>query len=58
MVVKHQIAVNAGGIDCNYTGEIKVVLANMGDQDYRIHKGDRIAQLIMESQFLQSQVNT
>jgi len=48
MAVKHQIAVNAGGIDSDYTGEIKAVLANMGDQDYQIRKGDRIAQLIAE----------
>jgi len=48
MAVKHQIAVNAGVIDSDYTGEIKVVLANMSDQDYQIQKGDRIAQLIAE----------
>ena len=48
MAVKYQIAVNAGVIDSDYTGEIKVVLANMSDQDYRIQKGDRIAQLITE----------
>jgi len=48
MAVKHQIAVNAGVIDSDYTGEIKVVLANMGDQDYPIRKSDRIAQLITE----------
>jgi len=48
MAVKHQIAVNAGVIDSDYTGEIKVVLANMGDKDYRILKGDQIAQLITE----------
>jgi len=48
MAVKHQIAVNAGVIDSDYTGEIKVVLANMGDQDYQIRKGDRIAQLITD----------
>jgi len=48
MAVKHQIAVNAGVIDSDYTGEIKVVLANMRDQDYQIQRGDRIAQLIME----------
>jgi len=48
MAVKHQIAVNARGIDSDYTGEIKVVLANMSDQDYQIQKGDRIAQLIAE----------
>jgi len=48
MAVKHQIAVNAGVIDSDYTGEIKVVLANMSDQDYQIQKGDRMAQLITE----------
>jgi len=48
MAVKHHIAVNAGVIDSDYTGEIKVVLVNMGDQDYPIRKGDRIAQLITE----------
>jgi len=48
MAVKPQIAVNADVIDSDYTGEIKVVLANMSDQDYQIQKGDRIAQLITE----------
>jgi len=48
MAVKHQIAVNAGVIDSNYTSEIKVVLANMSNQDYQVPKGDRIAQLIVE----------
>jgi len=40
MAVKHQIAVNAGVIDSDYTGELKVVLTNMSDQDYQIQKGD------------------
>ena len=46
--VKHQIAVNAGVIDSDYAGEIKVVLDNMGDQDYQIQKRDQIAQLMRE----------
>jgi len=48
MAVKHQIAVNAGVIDSDYTVEIKVVLANKGNQDYQVKNGDRIAQLITE----------
>jgi len=48
MAVKYQIAVNAGVIDTDYTGEIKVVLANMGNQDYQVKNGDWIAQLITE----------
>jgi len=38
---------NAGVIDSDYRGEVKVVLANIGDQPYRVEKGDRIAQLII-----------
>jgi len=49
MAVKHQIAVNAGVIDSDYTGKIKGVLANMSNQDDRIQNGDRIAQLITET---------
>jgi len=49
MAVKHQIAVNAGVIDSDYTGEIKVVLANMANQDYQVKNRDRIAQLIKET---------
>ena len=48
IAVKHQIAVNADVIDSDYTGKIKVALANMGDFDYRIQNGDQITQLIME----------
>jgi len=40
MAVKHQIAVNAGVIESDYTGEIKVVVVNMSDQDYHIRQGD------------------
>jgi len=48
MAVKHQITVNAGVIDSDYTGEIKVVLVNMGNQDYQVEKGDQKGQLITE----------
>jgi len=39
---------NAGVIDYDYRGEVKVVLANLGDEPYRVKKGDRIAQLSIE----------
>jgi len=39
---------NAGGIEFDYSGEVNVILANLGDQPYRVEKGDRIAQLIIE----------
>ncbi len=37
----------AGVIDADYTGEIKVVLINHGQEDVRIYKGDKIAQLVI-----------
>ena len=48
MAVKHQVAVNVGVIYSDHTCKVKVVLANMSDQDYQIQKGDRITQLIAE----------
>jgi len=36
-----------GTIDSDYRGEIKVILANLGDEDFVISKGDRIAQIIL-----------
>ena len=41
--VKHRLMTNAGVIDADYRGEIKVVLVNQGNQPYRVEKGDRIA---------------
>ena len=42
------LAVNAGVIEADYTGEIKIILVNFGTKEYEIHKGDKIAQLIVE----------
>jgi len=48
LAVKHRLRTNAGIIDSDYRGEVKVVLANLGDQPYQVEKGDRIAQLFIE----------
>jgi len=48
LVVKHQLMTNAGVIDSDYRGEVKVVLANLGDQPYRAEKGDRSTRLLIE----------
>jgi len=49
LAVKHGITVvNAPGtIDADYRGEVKVGLINLGKEPYQIHRGDRIAQLIL-----------
>lgn len=36
-----------GTIDSDYRGEIKVILANLGEDDFQIAKGDRIAQIVV-----------
>ena len=36
-----------GTIDCDYRGEIKVILVNLSDQPIEIHRGDRIAQMVI-----------
>ncbi len=36
-----------GTIDSDYRGEVKVILANLGDDDFQITKGDRIAQIVV-----------
>ena len=42
------LSVNAGVVDKNYTGILKVLLVNHSASNYSIKKGDRIAQLILE----------
>lgn len=42
------ILVGAGVIDRDYTGEVKVLLFNLGTDELVFHAGDRIAQLIVK----------
>lgn len=48
LAFKNGIDVLAGVIDCDYTGEIKVILLNTGSTVFPINHKDRIAQLIIE----------
>ncbi len=36
-----------GTIDSDYRGEVKVILINLGQEDFTIRRGDRIAQLVI-----------
>ena len=45
---RHSIHTGAGVIDADYRGEVKIVLFNHSDKDFKIVKGDRIAQLVLE----------
>ncbi len=51
LALKHGLSVvNAPGlIDAAYRGEIKVVLLNTDpEHDYELHRGDRVAQLVVQ----------
>jgi dUTP pyrophosphatase len=49
LALRHGITLpnSPGTIDSDYRGEIKVILMNLGDEDFRITRGDRIAQLVV-----------
>ncbi len=36
-----------GTIDSDYRGEVKIILINLGNEDFIINNGDRIAQLVL-----------
>lgn len=48
LALKHGVTClnTPGTIDHDYRGEVKVILANLGDQPFDIARGDRIAQLV------------
>ncbi|CAG9568042.1 unnamed protein product [Danaus chrysippus] len=48
LAVKNFIDVGAGVIDEDYRGNVGVVLFNHSNEDFKVNKGDRIAQLICE----------
>lgn len=49
LALKHGISVpnTPGTIDSDYRGELKIILINHGHEHFAIHRGDRIAQLVL-----------
>lgn len=49
LAAKHGIGIvnGPGTIDSDFRGEIKIILVNLGKQDFKVFKGDRIAQLVL-----------
>lgn len=45
---KNSIDVGAGVIDEDYRGNVGVILFNHSDVDFKVARGDRIAQLLLE----------
>jgi len=53
LALKHGITVlnTPGTIDSDYRGIVKVILINLGEEDFNIQRGDRIAQLVIQKIF-------
>jgi len=49
LALKHAITLpnSPATIDPGYRGEVKVILLNLGKEPYTVHKGDRIAQMVI-----------
>jgi len=49
LAIKKGIGVlnSPGTIDADYRGEVMVILVNLSAEDYTVHDGDRIAQMII-----------
>lgn len=49
LAAKHGVTIlnSPGTIDADYRGEVKVLLVNLGDTDFTITRGMRIAQLVV-----------
>jgi len=48
LAARHGISVlnSPGTIDSDYRGEVQVILVNLGQEEFRVRSGDRIAQLV------------
>ena len=49
LAIKHGLTClnTPGTIDSDYRGEIKIILINLGNEDFAINRGDRIAQMVI-----------
>lgn len=46
--VRHDIICPTGTVDSGYTGSIAVKLYNLGEFEFRVNAGDKIAQLVIQ----------
>lgn len=49
LALKHGVSVpnTPGTIDSDYRGELKIITINLGAEPFAIHRGDRVAQLVL-----------
>jgi dUTP pyrophosphatase len=48
LALTHGITIlnSPGTVDSDYRGEVKIILINLGESDFRVRHGDRIAQIV------------
>lgn len=58
LAAKHAVFVTngPGTIDCDYRGELMVMLTNLGRHDFTVQLGDRIAQLVFAPTYRPSKI--
>lgn len=54
---KKNMLVYPGVIDSGYTGELKVKVYNMGNIPYKINKGDKFAQIVIQQSYTNFEIN-
>ena len=49
LAAKHGVTVlnSPGTIDADYRGEVKVILVNLGQDDFTVTRGERVAQMVI-----------
>ena len=49
LAIKHGVTIinSPGTIDADYRGEVKIAMINLGQKNVTLHRGDRIAQMII-----------
>ena len=49
LAAKHGVTVlnSPGTIDADYRGEVKVILVNLGQEDFTVTRGERVAQMVV-----------
>ena len=51
LAIKHGVTLlnTPGTIDSDYRGEIKVIMINLGAENYTVNEGDRVAQMVLNN---------
>jgi dUTP pyrophosphatase len=49
LAIKHGIGIlnSPGTIDADYRGEVKIIMSNLGKEDFVVRRGERIAQMVI-----------